>query len=213
MTRHLVPIARQVVAVEVDSDLARDLPRKCGHASNLKVLHADILQVNLSLIADESNAMQWVVTGNLPYYITSPILRAVFAARRSFRSATFLVQDEVADRIAARQGSRSYCYLSCLCQLHSAPSKLFVVPPEAFSPVPRVRSAVVRLELLATAPPDGLQDFLGACFRSPRKTLQNNLRGRFPNDLLASDQCARLRAEQLSLAEITAMWRRLGVGP
>jgi len=136
----------------------------------------------------------------------------VFSTHRLFRAATFLVQDEVADRIAAREGSRSYGYLSCLCQLYCIPSKLFSVPPEAFAPIPRVRSAVVRLEMIQEDPPDGLLEFLGACFRSPRKTLRNNLRGLFPIKLVASDKCAGLRAEQLSLADLKALWRRLESG-
>ena len=209
LTRHLLPIARQVVAVEVDAGLARELPGRCGQTRNLDVLNADILEVDLLGITTKHEADQWVVAGNLPYYITSPVLRAVFGAHRELRAATFLVQDEVADRISARHGSRPYGYLSCLCQLYSVPSKLFSVPPEAFVPVPRVRSAVVRLEMLREDPPDGLLEFLGACFRSPRKTLRNNLRGRFPTKLLRSDRCAGLRAEQLSLAELEAMWRRL----
>ena len=212
LTRHLLPIARQVVAVEVDADLARRLPERCGQARNLDVLNADILQIDLLEITGKYPVDQWVVVGNLPYYITSPILRAVFGAHRAFRCATFLVQDEVADRISARHGSRSYGYLSCLCQLWCKPSKLFSVPPEAFAPIPRVRSAVVRLELFREDPPDGLLEFLGACFRSPRKTLRNNLRGLFPTKLVTSDKCAGLRAEQLSLDELEAMWRRLASG-
>ena len=209
LTRHLLPVARQVVAVEVDADLARGLLGRCGQARNLDVVNADILKVDLLAITSKYPDDQWVASGNLPYYITSPILRAVFGAHRVFRSATFLVQDEVADRIAARQGSRSYGYLSCLCQLYSVPSKLFFVPPQAFSPIPRVGSAVVRLELFQKDPPDGLPEFLAACFRSPRKTLRNNLRGLFSTKLVVSDKCAGLRAEQLSFAELEAMWRRL----
>ncbi|MCY4595193.1 MAG: 16S rRNA (adenine(1518)-N(6)/adenine(1519)-N(6))-dimethyltransferase RsmA [Bryobacterales bacterium] len=212
LTRHLLPVARRVVAVEVDADLARELPGRCGNAPNLNVLNADILEINLLEITRKYEDAQWVVSGNLPYYITSPILRAVFSTHRLFRAATFLVQDEVADRIAAREGSRSYGYLSCLCQLYCIPSKLFSVPPEAFAPIPRVRSAVVRLEMIQEDPPDGLLEFLGACFRSPRKTLRNNLRGLFPIKLVASDKCAGLRAEQLSLADLKALWRRLESG-
>lgn len=212
LTRHLLPVARRVVAIEIDADLAKELPDRCGQARNLDVLNADILKIDLLQITSKYQDDQWVVTGNLPYYITSPILRAVFGAHRAFQSATFLVQDEVADRIAARPGSRSYGYLSCMCQLHGVPSKLFPVPPGAFAPIPRVGSAVVRLELFRSDPPDGLEEFLGACFRSPRKTLRNNLRGLFPTKLVASDKCAGLRAEQLSFAELKAMWRRLEAG-
>lgn len=209
LTRHLVQVAARVVAVEIDADLASSLSERCGFPRNLEVIHADILNVDVSDYVRESNAHQSVIVGNLPYYITSPILRSVFSTRRCFRAATFLMQEEVADRVLAQRGSGSYCYLSCWCQLHSKPAKLLAVPPEAFSPAPRVRSAVVRFELSADDPPDGLLEFVGACFQAPRKTLRNNLSGRYPKALLAVDPASRLRAEQLTLDELTEMWRRL----
>lgn len=209
LTRHLVQVAARVVAVEIDADLARSLSEHCGSPRNLEVIHADILNVDVSDYVRESNAHQSVIVGNLPYYITSPILRSVFSTRRCFRAATFLMQEEVADRVVAQRGDGSYCYLSCWCQLHSSPAKLLAVPPEAFSPAPRVRSAVVRFDLSADAPPDGLLEFVGACFQAPRKTLRNNLSGRYPKALLAVDPASRLRAEQLTLDELTEMWRRL----
>lgn len=209
LTRHLVQTAARVVAVEIDAELACMLGERCGSPRNLEVVHADILRVDASTYTRESNANQSVIAGNLPYYITSPILRSVFTARKSFRTATFLMQEEVADRAVARRGGGSYCYLSCWCQLHSRPAKLFTVPPEAFSPAPRVRSAVVQFDLAKDDPPDGLQDFVGACFQAPRKTLRNNLSGRYPKALLGADPSSGLRAEQLTLDELAEMWRRL----
>ena len=209
LTRHLLRLARQVVAVEIDAELAGSLPARCGSARHLKVLHADILTEDLSVLVSQTHVNQRVVTGNLPYYIISPILRSVFAAKRFFRSATFLMQEEVANRVVARSGNSDYGFLSCLCQLHSRPSKLFAVPPGAFSPVPRVRSALVRFDLLPNDAPAGLQAFLGACFRTPRKTLRNNLAGRYPADALAAEPSAGMRAGQLGVRELEALWRRL----
>ncbi len=209
LTRHLVQVAARVVAVEIDADLASSLSERCGSPRNLEVIHADILNVDASDCVRKSNAYQSVIVGNLPYYITSPILRSVFSTRRCFRAATFLMQEEVADRVVAQRGSGPYCYLSCWCQLHSKPAKLFAVPPEAFSPAPRVRSAVVRFELSVDDPPDGLLEFVGACFQAPRKTLKNNLSRRYPKALLADDPSSGLRAEQLTPDELTQMWRRL----
>jgi len=85
------------------------------------VIAADILQVSLPDILSESSPGRAVVVGNLPYYITSPILRKVLAARHEFRSATFLMQEEVADRVVASGGSRSFGFLSGFCQLQSSP--------------------------------------------------------------------------------------------
>lgn len=209
LTRHLVQTAARVVAVEIDAELAGTLGERCGSPRNLEVVRADILQVDARNYVKESNVNQSVIAGNLPYYITSPILRSVFVARRSFRTATFLMQEEVADRVVAHRGSGSYCYLSCWCQLHSEPAKLFTVPPEAFSPPPRVRSAVVQFDLSKDDPPDGLVAFVGACFQAPRKTLKNNLSGRYPKALLAVDPSSGLRAEQLTLDGLAEMWRRL----
>ena len=213
LTRHLVQTAARVVAVEIDAELARMLRERCGSPRNLEVVHADILRADAREYVEELHANQSVIVGNLPYYITSPILRSVFTSRKSFRSATFLMQEEVADRVVARRGSGAYCYLSCWCQLHSEPSKSFTVPPEAFSPAPRVRSAVVQFDLSKDDPPDGLQDFVGACFRAPRKTLKNNLSGRYPKALLAVDPSSGRRAEQLTLDELAQMWRRLDGQP
>ena len=209
LTRHLLGIARRVVAVELDAGLAEALPRHCRSARQLTVITADILQVNLPQVLSEATRGQSVIVGNLPYYITSPILRTVFATGGLFRSATFLMQEEVADRVVATGGSRSFGFLSCLCQLQSRPEKLFRVPPAAFAPPPAVHSAVVHFDLAGEPPPEGLLAFLSACFRQPRKTLKNNLAARYPQHRLSADPCAGMRAQQLSLGELRAMWGRL----
>ena len=209
LTRHLLGIARHVVAIEVDAGLAGALPRRCCASPGLTVITADILQVSLPDILRQSSPSRSVVVGNLPYYITSPILRKVLAARHEFRSATFLIQEEVADRVVASGGSRSFGFLSCLCQLQSRPEKLFRVPPQAFEPPPAVHSAVVRFDVVGEPPPAGLLAFLSACFRQPRKTLKNNLAARYPPERLNADPCAGMRAQQLSLSRLREMWERL----
>ena len=209
LTRHLLRIARRVIAVEVDTELAEALPRRCGDTGDLTVIASDILAVRLAGILSDCVPQRSVVVGNLPYYITSPILRKVLAERYRFRSATFLMQDEVANRVVASGGSRSFGYLSCFCQLHSGPEKLFRVPPAAFDPPPAVHSAVVRLDIAGDAPPAGLLAFLSACFQQPRKTLRNNLAALYPPQRLNADPCAGMRAQQLSLRELREMWARL----
>lgn len=209
LTRHLLPFARRVVAVEIDGDFAQGLRARCGGASNLDVIEGDILSLNLRVLIPDSPVSQSVVTGNVPYQITSPIIRAVFESGAAFRIATFLVQEEVADRAVAAPGQRAYGYLSCLCQLYSAPRKLFTVSPSAFLPPPQVRSAVVQFQLYGQEPPEGLREFLSGCFRAPRKTLKNNLLGLYSPRKLNEDPCSRLRAQQLGLRELTAMWRRI----
>ncbi len=209
LTKHLLGVAGRVVAVEIDPHLAAALPRQCGSSASLTVIVDDILKVDLATLSVEFEQNQCVIVGNLPYYITSPILRAVFAAHGSFRSATFLMQAEVADRVAATGGSRAFGFLSCLCQLHSEPRTLFTVSPGAFSPPPEVQSAVVQFTLGKDPPADALVAFVSACFRHPRKTLKNNLSGLYPLARLASDPLAGLRAQQLAIADLQAMWERL----
>ncbi len=209
LTRLLARNARQVVAVELDGQLAAELWQRCGNPPNLEVVGCNILDVNLTQVFKEIERNKCVVTGNLPYYITSPILRFVLGAGHLMRSATFLMQEEVADRVVAEPGSKSFGYLSCLCQLQSDPAKLFSVEPGAFIPAPRVRSAVVRFAMSSEPPPRGLLSFLGTCFRSPRKTLRNNLAGHYPATRLAADPLAGMRAQQLKLRELKGLWLRL----
>lgn len=209
LTKHLLVRADRLVAVELDTQLAEALPAQCGGAQHLKVINADILRANLPDLLPEGSPNQSVIVGNLPYYITSPILRAVFRVRHLFRSATFLMQEEVADRVVATGGSRSFGFLSCLCQLYSRPKKLFRVPSGAFVPPPAVQSAVVRFDFAGEPPPDGLEPFLSACFSQPRKMLKNNLASRYPQQLLRTDPCGGMRAQQLSVGDLRAMWLRL----
>ncbi len=212
LTRHLLDRAARVSAVEIDSALAAELAERCGNPDHLDVLEEDVLQFELPLIPSQHASMQWFVTGNLPYYITSPILRSVFAAHRFFRSVTVLVQAEVAARIAARKGERDYGFLSCLCQLYGRPRRLFTVPPAAFHPAPRVQSALVQIALNPEPPEEGLEAFLEACYRSPRKTLRNNLAHIYPRSALSDDPAGSLRAQQLDIDAVASMHRRLNSG-
>ena len=209
LTKQLIVRAGHVIAVELDTKLAGTLLEQCGQPENLEVVAKDILQCHLPSLVSQDTSDHNVVTGNLPYYITSPVLRLVFSSRRLFRSATFLVQAEVADRAVAEPGSSAYGFMSCLCRLYSEPRKLFNVPPGAFSPRPKVHSSAVQFVLCKPDPPNGLEAFLSACFRFPRKTLRNNLIRSYPRDRVVSDPCAGLRAHQVGIEGLAAMWRRI----
>ena len=149
--------------------------------------------------------------GNLPYYITSPILERVFASGDSWNSAVFLVQKEVADRVAASPGSRDYGYLSIQTQLFSKPEILFQVSKSAFRPPPKVESAVFRLT--PRTPPvsevKSFLDFASTCFRHKRKTLRNNLLERYEKAAVDALPEASTRAEQLSIEQLAGIWRSL----
>ncbi len=206
LTEFLLPRSDRVVAIEVDPRLAKAVRDRFPNAPGLSVVQADVLETDLA---------RWgspVVAGNLPYYITSPILEKVFALGPLLRRAVLLMQKEVAERLTARPGTRDYGWLTVLTQFHSAPELLFTVPPGAFSPPPKVESAAVRLT--PVPPTQGLQaapflEFVSRAFRQKRKTLRNNL-APFYGQRIAAWPEARLRAEQLSLEQFADLFRRLG---
>jgi 16S rRNA (adenine1518-N6/adenine1519-N6)-dimethyltransferase len=211
LTEPLLERAKQVVAIEVDTPLIHYLRQRFHDAveeGRLTLVEGDILKTPLD---------GWgraVIAGNLPYYITSPILETVFALGDNWVRAVFLVQAEVATRIAAGPGSRDYGYLSVLAQSHARAQILFPVPRAAFHPPPKVDSAVVLLEP-RNAADFGIEDrtsflkFAGACFRQKRKTLRNNLLSLYGKERLDLLPEGRLRAEQMGIAELAALQRRL----
>src|SRR5262249_3332922 len=129
------------------------------------------------------------VVGNIPYYITSELLLKLFASRQYLESLVLMVQSEVADRLAASPGSRDYGLLSATTQLYAQVEKLFTLPPNAFSPPPKVHSTVVRLSMEPQleglhVPEREFIDFLKLSFGQKRKTLWNNLKSRYKPELL-----------------------------
>ena len=191
----------RVVAIEVDSRLVEHLQRKFAGDQRLTIVHQNVLDVDLG---------QWgpaPIAGNLPYYITSPILEK--ATRLQAPRAVFLIQKEVAERLVAQPGGRDYGFLTVQTGLWAYARLLFEVKPSAFHPPPKVDSAVVMLQPRPL--PEGMDDpdaflrFVGRCFRHKRKTIRNNL------DIEGVETWpeASLRAEQLSLEQFVMMHRRL----
>ena len=212
LTEPLLQRAERVVAIEVDAVLVHYLRQKFREAidaGRLELIEGDVLK------ADFTAEHRPVIVGNLPYYITSPILERVFALKNAWKRAVFLVQAEVADRIAAGPGSRDFGYLSVLVQTHARAEVLFPVGREAFRPQPKVDSAVVLLTPRDAAAELGVTDvpaflkFAQQCFRHKRKTLRNNLGevyGLKQIDALAE---GRLRAEQIGLPDLAALYHKL----
>jgi 16S rRNA (adenine1518-N6/adenine1519-N6)-dimethyltransferase len=206
LTAHLLRPAARVIAIEIDPVLVQYLRSKFREESRLHLLEGDVLKTDLA---------QWgpvSVAGNLPYYITSPIVHRVLSLGRLLRCAVFLVQKEVAQRLTAVPGSRDYGYLTVQTQLLSIPELLSTVPAAAFHPAPKVDSAVVRL-VPRTEPlvlhPGAFLKFAGVCFRQKRKTLRNNLIAAYPKELVDGLAEAGKRAEQLSVADLIAIYDRL----
>jgi 16S rRNA (adenine1518-N6/adenine1519-N6)-dimethyltransferase len=220
MTAPLLERVRKVLAIEIDSGLAQQLQKEFATESRVAILHTDVLSVNLAELCRQQGASESFVFGNLPYYITSPILHHLFAYRDSIRAMGLLVQREVAERLAAEPGTRDYGYLTVCTQLYFQPRIVLAVPPGAFSPPPRVRSALVMFETRCRFPEwkrkeyGEFLEFVKCCFAKKRKTLVNNLAGRFSRDQVAralaeAGKPANLRAEQLPVEELATVFRHL----
>jgi 16S rRNA (adenine1518-N6/adenine1519-N6)-dimethyltransferase len=209
LTRHLLPRCERLTAIELDDAFPALLRDKFAAFPHFEVLHQDVLETDLT---------QWgpvVLAGNLPYYITSPILDRVLAMGPLMRRAVFLVQREVAERITAAPGSRAYGYLTVQVNFFAHSELLFLVPPAAFQPSPKVESAVIRLrvrteqECWNVKDTRGFLTFLSRCFWQKRKMLRSNLAGTYPKDLVNSWPEAALRAEQIPLARMVELYRAL----
>ncbi len=210
LTRPLLSRCEKLIAIEVDPEMVLHLERQMAGEERFSVRHQDVLKVDLREFAP------CVIAGNLPYYISSPIASLVFAAAGAWKRAVFLVQKEVAMRMAAQQGSRDYGYLSVMTQVHATATILFTVPPSAFSPPPKVDSAVILLEpkVVDAEYARRFLQFASRSFLHKRKMLRNNLSAFYGKANLEAQPEATLRAEQLSIAQLEALFARLSsLGP
>ena len=205
LTQHLLNHASRVVAIEIDNILVQYLANKFKDEPRLTVINQDVLKADLGAWGPAT------IAGNLPYYITSPILDKVFAAGEAWQRAAFLVQKEVAERITAKPGSRDYGFLSVQTQSNAFAKILFSVGRGAFSPPPKVESAVFALDRVPPPVEDlpGFLKFASAAFRHKRKTLRNNLLERYTREQLDLVKIGSKRAEQLSIPELAAIWKQL----
>ena len=203
LTESLFKYADRVAAIELDPELATGLRQRWPE---LELVEGNALEV------DWSRWGEGVLTGNLPYYIATPIISKYLRQPGPLKQGVFLIQKEVAERITTKPGSRDYGYFSVECQLQADTDYLFTVAPGAFRPPPKVDSAVIRLRPKAAPIEDidGLLRFVSICFRQKRKTLRNNLRGAYENlPESISDKIGR-RAEELSVDDFVELYRSLG---
>ncbi len=181
LTQYLAENARQVVAVEIDSNLIPILEETLKDYPNVTVINEDILKVDMEGLAKEYNQGRPIkVVANLPYYITTPIIMSLFEQQVPVDNITVMVQKEVADRMQAGPGSKDYGALSLAVQYYASPYIVANVPPNCFIPRPNVGSAVIRLTR-HKEPPVKVKDeklmfrLIRASFNQRRKTLQNSL--------------------------------------
>ena len=225
ITGHLAARCGQLVCVELDPALARELQFRFRNEPHVRVLQADILKTDLaSLLPAVEQSKTLDAVGNLPYYITSDILLHLFGAARQgmLRRAVVMMQREVAERLAAPPGSSEYGALSALAGMHGRVEALFTLPPGAFSPPPEVYSTVVRLEFAPRFRElmvefEGFNRFLRSVFAQKRKTLANNLRaGGFGAAAIEAawpqGLPAQVRAEAVGLEQLAELYRGLMTG-
>ena len=179
ITDPLAARVQQLIAIEVDRDLAAAL--RARGRPNTTVIQADVLDVDLVAIAQQHGAPPLRIAGNLPYNISSPILLRLLDASTSglFMDATLMLQKEVADRLAAQPGTGDYGVLTLSTMIRAEVTRLLSLPPGAFRPPPKVRSAVVRLAF--RPPPSDVRNpqlliqIVRSVFTQRRKTMTNAL--------------------------------------
>lgn len=181
MTQRLAEEAREVVAVEIDKNLLPVLQETLSNYDNVMVINADILKLDLNQIVEEHNGGRPVkVVANLPYYITTPIIMALFENHIPLESVTIMVQKEVADRMRVGPGTKDYGALSLAVQYYAKPEIVTRVPAACFMPRPKVDSTVIRLVRYRTPPVEAADEawlfaVIRASFNQRRKTLVNGL--------------------------------------
>ncbi len=203
LTLPLLAAAGKLTAIELDTDLLPVLRDRAQGVGALELIHADLLTVDLTALAHQHGIDRWRIAGNLPYYISSPILFHCLKHLAVIDDMHFMLQKEVVERMAAAPGSKVYGRLSVMLQLSCAVEPLFDVPARAFRPPPKVDSAVVRLRpLAASARPvvdaTDIADVVKAAFGQRRKTLGNALRQLLNHDaIVGAGIDPRVRAETL----------------
>lgn len=211
LTLPLLAAAGRLTAIEVDPDLIPGLRERAGDVGALDIVHADVLGVDLTALAAGRRLR---IVGNLPYYISSPILFHCLGHADAIADMHFMLQKEVVERMAAAPGSKTYGRLSVMLQLACRVTTLFTVPPGAFRPPPKVDSAVVRLvprpsDERHNANPVVLADVVRAAFAQRRKTLSNALKGRLDAATIhAAGIDPRARAETLAPTDFITLAQR-----
>lgn len=212
LTNELCKLADKVVAIELDKRLLPVLEETLGEFDNLKVINADVLEIDLhKLIEEEFSGMEVVVCANLPYYITSPVIMKLLEDKLPISAITVMVQKEAAQRICAEVGSRQSGAVTVSVNYYAKPEMLFSVSAGSFMPAPKVDSAVIRLNVLDEPPvmvKDEKKFFLvvKASFSQRRKVISNSLssglsldKSKTAKTLEKSGVPLNARAEKLSL--------------
>ncbi len=213
LTREVLPLVGQLDVVELDRDLPPKLRAACAGLGELRIHEADALEFDFCALAQsmantagDSPARRLRVFGNLPYNISTPLLFHLMDQRDCLIDMHFMLQKEVVARMAAAPGGGDYGRLSVMLQYYCRVERLFTVPPGAFTPPPKVDSAIVRLvpydePPVAVTDPATLSRVVAQAFSQRRKTLRNTLKPLLSAEALSAlDIDPGERAERLDLA-------------
>ncbi|MBV1910868.1 MAG: 16S rRNA (adenine(1518)-N(6)/adenine(1519)-N(6))-dimethyltransferase RsmA [Kangiellaceae bacterium] len=201
ITRQILPVTQSIRVIELDRDIIPKLKFNCDGLGELEILQTDALKVDYSNFADKGPLR---VVGNLPYNISTPLLFRLFEYLDEIQDMHFMLQKEVVLRMAAEPGSKAYGRLSVMTQSVCEARMLFIVPPESFTPAPKVDSAIVylcpRKVALDISDRKLFASIVTEAFNQRRKTLRNVWRNRIEADSLESLGIkSTLRPENLSL--------------
>ncbi|QSX07615.1 16S rRNA (adenine(1518)-N(6)/adenine(1519)-N(6))-dimethyltransferase RsmA [Alkalibacter rhizosphaerae] len=180
MTRELCDRAQTVLAVEIDDKLIPILKETLADKDNCRLIHGDILELDMVEELKKIDASSFKVVANLPYYITTPIIMGLLEKDLPLESITVMIQKEVAQRITASPGGKDYGALTVACGYYTRSELAFIVPATVFYPRPKVDSAVIHLEVLSgermgNKEKKAFFTVVKAAFGNRRKTLLNSL--------------------------------------
>ncbi|MCG6796072.1 MULTISPECIES: 16S rRNA (adenine(1518)-N(6)/adenine(1519)-N(6))-dimethyltransferase RsmA [unclassified Geobacillus] len=222
LTEQLARRAKKVVAFEIDGRLLPILADTLSPYDNVRIFHQDVLKADLhAVIAEElADVSDRMVVANLPYYVTTPIIMKLLTERLPIRGMVVMLQKEVADRLAAKPGTKDYGSLTIAVQYYTEAEVVMTVPRTVFMPQPNVDSAVIRL-VKRQHPPVVVDDegvffqVVRASFAQRRKTLFNNLTNNLPGGKENKEQIERVlvalgidprrRGETLDIAEFASL--------
>lgn len=210
LTAPLLKRAETLTVVELDRDLAANLPERMGFPTHLTIVEGDALRFDFTQLK-QSDEQKLRIVGNLPYNISTPLLFHLLTYGGQVQDMHFMLQKEVVDRIVAAPNTSDYGRLSVMLQYYCEPTFLFEVPAGSFNPPPKVTSAVFRLKPYTQKPLQAqdekhLASLVSHVFTQRRKTLRNSLKGQLDEAGFAAigiDPMA--RPETLSLAQFVAL--------
>jgi 16S rRNA (adenine1518-N6/adenine1519-N6)-dimethyltransferase len=211
LTKFIVLYNKPLVVVELDKRLAEALTKQFKDHKHFMLINNDVLKVNLEEITKPYASP--ILLSNLPYSISSPMMLH-FIKQNKIKIFVCMLQKEMADRVSAMPGTKSYNALSALIQWHASVAKMMDVSPNSFDPPPAVNSCVVEIQRNNRVFNEKFAKFLKICFAFKRKTLVNNLKhhfllGSITNSLNAMHKNINVRAEELSPTELFNLYESL----